>query len=118
MPNASEPINVTSIDNVLVSINGTAAGKEVLTTLDGSESATVNIYGIVRSNTEEGTSRGVVIALAHTSSTGRLAPLDGMIWGGHVEFHPDESSSVTYWEWQGEVSLPSPAVTPSDTSME
>jgi hypothetical protein len=118
LPKATEPIDVTSIDNVVVSINGTAAGKEVLTTLDGSESATLDIYGILRSNTEEGTSRGVVISLAHTSSTGRLAPLDGMIWVGHVELHPDGSSTVTNWEWQSGVSLPSQAVTPTGTTME
>ncbi len=98
LPNATEPINVTSIDNVLVSINGTAAGKEVLTTLDGSENATATINGIARFNMEEGTGRGIIIALVHTNSTGRLAPLDGMIWAGHVQFHPDKSSSVTYWE--------------------
>jgi hypothetical protein len=54
LPNTTEAINVTTIDNVLVSINGTAAGKEVLTTLDGSERATVNIFGIARFNEEEG----------------------------------------------------------------
>jgi hypothetical protein len=83
----------------------------VLTTVDGSESATVAIYGIARFNTEEGTGRGIVIALVHTSSTGRLAPLDGMILAGHVQFHPYESSSMTYWEWQSGVPLPSMGTT-------
>ena len=66
---------------------------------------------IARFNMEEVTGRAIVIALFHTSSTGRLAPLDGMIWAGHVQFHPDEISSVTYWERQSGVPLPPPATT-------
>ncbi|MDQ3853758.1 MAG: hypothetical protein M3251_06460 [Thermoproteota archaeon] len=71
---------------------------------------------IARFNMEEGTGRGIVIALVHTNSTGRLAPLDGMIWAGHVQFHPDESSSVTYWEWQSGVPLPLPTTTMEEPS--
>jgi hypothetical protein len=34
-----------------------------------------------------------------------------MIWAGHVQFHPDASSSVTYWEWQSGVPLPTGSTT-------
>jgi hypothetical protein len=107
LPNTTEAINVTSIDNVIVStIDGTAVGKEVFTTLDGSESANGTIYAIARFNMEEGTGKAIVLLLLHTNSAGRLAPLDGMIWAGHIEFYPDGSADSTMWEWQSGVPLP------------
>jgi hypothetical protein len=86
-------------------MEGTAVGKEVFTTLDGSESATATLYGIARFNMEDGSGRAIVIALLHTNSTGRLAPVDGIILAGHVQSHPDESSSVTYWERESGIPL-------------
>jgi hypothetical protein len=78
----------------------------VLTTVDGSESATATIYAIARFNMEEGTGRSITILLFHTNSTGRLAPLDGMILAGNVEFYPDGRALVTLWEWQSGIPLP------------
>jgi hypothetical protein len=92
-------------------LDGTAAGKEVITTEDGSESATATIYAIARFGMEEG--RGIIIALVNTdSTTGRLAPLDGMILAGQIEFPPEEETAlVTLWEWQSGIPLPT-ATTP------
>ena len=55
---------------------------------------------------EEGTGRAIVILLLQTNSTGRLAPVDGMILAGHIEFFPDGSAESTMWEWQSGRSLP------------
>jgi hypothetical protein len=106
LPNTTETINTTSTGSLISSFDGTAAGKEVITTEDGSESATATIYGIARFGMEEG--RGIIIALVNTdSTTGRLAPLDGMILAGQIEFpQGEETAFVTLWEWQSGIPLP------------
>ncbi len=110
LPNTTEAINFTGIDNVAVSIvDGTAAGKEVFTTLDGSETVNGKVYAMARFNMEEGTGKGIVILLLQTNSTGRLAPLNGMILAGHIEFYPDGSAESTMREWQSGVPLPTTA---------
>jgi hypothetical protein len=112
LPNTTEAINFTGTDSVIVStIDGTAVGKEVFTTLDGSESVNGTVFGIARFNMEEGTGRAIIILLLHTNSTGRLAPVDGMILAGHIEFYPDGSAESTMWEWQSGVPLPTTTTT-------
>jgi hypothetical protein len=100
LPNSTESIRTTSTGSGIVSIFSTFAGKEILTTEDGSESATAISYEIARSNKEQGIGKGISIAVIHTNSTGRLAPLDGMILVGLEEFQPDGRALLTYWEWQ------------------
>jgi hypothetical protein len=107
LPNTTETINFTGTDSVIVStIDGTAVGKEVFTTVDRSESVNGTVFGIARFNMEEGTGRAIVILLLQTNSTGRLAPVDGMILVGHIEFYPDGSAESTMWKWQSGVPLP------------
>jgi hypothetical protein len=106
LPNTTEAINFTGTDSVIVSMDGTAVGKEVFTTVDGSETVNGTVYGIARFNMEEGTGKAIVILLLQTNSTGRLAPVDGMILAGHIEFYPDGSAESTMWEWQSGVPLP------------
>ena len=100
LPNSKESVRTTSTGSGIVSIFSTFAGKEILTTEDGSENATAISYEIARSNKEEGVGKGIAIAIIHTNSTGRLAPLDGMILVGQEEFQPDGRALLTYWEWQ------------------
>jgi hypothetical protein len=106
LPNGTETINTTSTGNIIVSQDGTGVGKEVLSTEDGTESATATFYEIARFNMEDGTGRGIIIALVHTNSTGRLAPLDSIILTGQQEFTPEPTSLVTLWEWQSGIPLP------------
>jgi hypothetical protein len=61
-----------------------------LTTEDGSESATATVCQLVRFNMENGVGRAIVIAYIHTDSTGRLAPLEGMILTGIDELTQTE----------------------------
>jgi hypothetical protein len=78
-------------------LDGTAVGKEVITTEDGSEGATAKIYGVAQLEER----RGIIIASFDTNSTGRLASLDGMILAGQIEYPPEEDVTViTLWEWQ------------------
>jgi hypothetical protein len=101
LPNATETITTTSTKSGIVSMmDGTFAGKEILTTEDGSENATAISYEIAQSNKEQGIGKGIAVAVIHTNSTCKLAPLDGMILVGLEEFQPDGRALLTYWEWQ------------------
>jgi hypothetical protein len=100
LPNSTESIRTTSTGSGIVSIFSTFAAKEILTTEDGTENATAIAYEIVRSNKEQGIGKGIAIAIIHTNSTGRLAPLDGMILIGQEEIQSDGRPMITYWEWQ------------------
>jgi hypothetical protein len=114
LPNGTEPIRVTSTKTGIVSLmEGAFSGKEVLTTEDGSESATSTFYEITRFNMQSGEGRGIAIATFHTNSTGVLAPLNGMILTGIDELYPDQTGRQTLWEWQSGIPLLLP---PTSTS--
>ena len=102
LPNGTETINTNLRGSLLISLmEGTATGKEVITTEDGSESATAKLFGIARFNMEEDMDRGIVLAVIHANSTtGTLAPFDGMILVGQSEFDPEGTTLTTLWEWQ------------------
>ena len=101
LPNGTETIRTTSTKSGIVSMmDGTFAGKEILTTEDGRENATATIYEIIRFNMEAGNGTGVAIALFHTNSTELLAPLDGMILTGRGELYTDETGLHSLWKWQ------------------
>jgi hypothetical protein len=106
LPDSTESIKTTSTGSGIVSIFSTFVGKQILTIEDGTENATTIAYEIARSNKEEGIGKGIAIAVIHTNSTGRLAPLDGMILVGQEEFQPDGRALITYWEWQSGIPLP------------
>src|ERR687896_356011 len=113
LPNTTETIDTTSTGTILIAfMEGTAIGEQVITTSEG-ESAEAKFFGIARFNMEESTGRGIVVALVHTDSTGRLAPLNGMILAGDVEFDPEGTSLTTLWEWQSGIPLPT-ATTPEE----
>ena len=101
LPNATETITTISTKSGIVSMmDGTFAGKEILTTEDGSENATATIYEIIRFNMETGNGTGVAIALFHTNSTELLAPLNDMILTGRGELYTDETGLHSLWKWQ------------------
>ena len=103
LPNTTETISTTSTGTYISALDGTAVGKEVITTEDGSESATAKIYGVAQLEER----RGIIIGVFDTNSTGRLAPLDGMILAGIIEYPPEEDVTViTLWEWQSGGPLP------------
>ena len=103
---------------IVSTIDGTAVGKEVFTTVDRSESVNGTVFGIARFNMEEGTGRAIVILLLQTNSTGRLAAVDGMILAGHIEFYPDGTAESTMWEWQSGIPLPPTTTTTTTTTEE
>jgi hypothetical protein len=101
LPNAAEAINITSTGSVIGSIiDSIGVGEEVISTADGTENATQKFFGIARFNMEDNTGKAIVIALVHTNSTGRLAPLDGMILvGTHEQDLDTPTAAFRYWEW-------------------
>ena len=117
LPSGTEPISITSTGSVIAAMDGTAAGEEVLTTEDGTESATAKFYSIGRFNMEDDTETAILIALVHTNSTGQLAPLNGAIVAGEVEFLPVGTNLITLWEWQSGIPLPT-TDTASNTTMD
>jgi hypothetical protein len=109
LPNTAETIRTTSRGNLIVSMEGTvpaAAGKQTVITEDGSENATATLYEIARFNMQDGTGKGLAIAIVHTNSTGKLAPLNGMVLAGQEEFYADGSRLVKMWEWESGIPLP------------
>lgn len=108
LPNSEEAINITSNGSVIGSISDyIGVGEEVIGTVDGTENATQKFFGIARFNMEEGNGRAIVIALVHTNSTGRLAPLDGMILVGTHEQELNTPTAIfRYWEWESGIPLP------------
>lgn len=103
LPNSTETIRTTSIGSGISSlIDGTFAGQLILTTEDGRENATATVYEIGQFNAQDLTGSGIAIAVFHTNSTGKLAPLDGMLVVGQDEFLPDGGAFITYWEWERE----------------
>lgn len=112
LPNGTETITTTSsTSGIGALVDSDFAGKEVLTTEDGSESATARVYELVRFSMQEGTGRGIVMAVFHTNSTGMIAPLEGMILAGIIELNPDGTGLVTLWEWQSGIPLPTAITT-------
>jgi len=78
LPNTTETIRIISIRSGIAStIDSDFAGKAIWTPEDGSENATAAIYELVRFNMQDGSGKGIIIAVFHTNSTGMLAPLDG-----------------------------------------
>jgi hypothetical protein len=117
LPNSTESIRTTSTGSGIVSMmDGTFAVEGILTTEeeDGSENATTTYNGVARFNIEDGTGKGIVIALFHTNTTGRLAPLNGMVLAGQIEFPPGEDRLETLWEWQSGI----PPLPPTSTTKE
>jgi hypothetical protein len=105
LPNDTETIRTITRGIGIVSIKGTFSGKEILTTEDGMDSATARTYEIARSNKEQGIGKGIAIMIIHTDSTGRLAPLDGIILIGQEEIQPGGRALLTFWEWQSGIPL-------------
>lgn len=101
LPNTTETIGTTSNGIVIIALTtNTFGGKEILTTADGNENASVIFSGIVKYNTQDDTGRGISTALVNTNSTGKLLPLDGMIMASQEEIQPDGSTIIKHWEWQ------------------
>jgi hypothetical protein len=111
LPNTTETINTTSNGSALTSLTTQSAiAKETIMTEDG-ETATATFYEIVGLTTGGG-GNGIAIAVLHTNSTDRLAPLNGMILVGTDYMQPLGNGLTTYWEWVP--TPPTPSLPPTN----
>jgi hypothetical protein len=111
LPNTTETISTTSTGSSLTSLaTQSAIGTETIMTEDG-ETITTTFYEIFEFPPGAGGANGIAIAVLHTNSTDRLAPLNGTLVVGTDYLYPISEGFTTYWEW-----VPLPPLLP--TTME
>ena len=109
LPNTTETINTTSNGSSLTSLTTQSAiGTETIMTEDG-ETVTATFYEILEFPPGAGGANGIAIAVLHTNSTGRLAPLNGTILVGTDYLYPISEGFTTYWKW-----VPTPPLPPTN----
>jgi len=114
LPNTTENINTTSNGSSLTSLaTQSAIGTETIMTEDG-ETVIATFYEILEFPPGAGGANGITIAVFHTNSTDRLAPLNGTIVVGTDYLYPISEGFGTFWEW---VPTPPPSLLPT-TGME
>ena len=112
LPNTTETINTTSNGSSITSLaTQTAIGTETIMTQDG-ETVIATFYEILEFPPGAGGANGISIAVLHTNSTDRLAPLNGTLVVGTDYLYPISEGFGTYWEW-----VPTPPLPPT-TAME
>ena len=117
LPNTTQTINTTHNGTAVISfMTSSGYAKETIRTENG-ETAAGTVYEIVQFNpAAPGEGKGIVIAVFHTNSTGRLAPLNGLILAGIDEFYANQTGLLTLWEWQNGVPLPPDTTTEESPS--
>jgi hypothetical protein len=99
LPNTTEIINTTSSGSSLTSLTTQSAiGTETIMTEDG-ETVIATFYEILEFPPGSGGANGITIAVLHTNSTGRLAPLNGTLLVGTDYLYPISEGFGTFWEW-------------------
>jgi hypothetical protein len=121
LPNTTQTINTTSNGTAIISFaTSSGYGKETITAANG-ESATATLYEIVQFNNPatapEGGGKGIIIAVFQTNSTsGTLAPLNGMIAAGTDDLTSSGESHITLWQWESGISSNSGVSTSPSTN--
>ena len=80
-------------------------------TEDG-ETVTATFYEILEFPLGAGGANGIAIAVLHTNSTDRLAPLNGTIVVGTDYLYPISEGFSTYWEWVPTPPMPATTAAP------
>ena len=112
LPNTTETINTTSNGSSLTSLaTQSAIGRETIMTEDG-ETVTATFYEILEFPLGAGGANGIAIAVLHTNSTDRLAPLNGTIVVGTDYLYPISEGFSTYWEWVPTPPMPATTAAP------
>src|ERR671910_1123105 len=112
VPDTGETINMTNNGTALFSSEtGSAYGKENVFSEDGDTTA-ITFFEIVQYQPEPFQGKGLVMAVFDRNATGNLAPFNGMMVVGTHEEQPNaEGTTITLWEWQSGITLPSPPTT-------
>jgi hypothetical protein len=113
LPNTTETINTTSNGSSITSLTTQSAiGTETIMTEDG-ETITATFHEILEFPPGAGGANGIAIAVLHTNSTDRLAPLNGTLVVGTDYLYPISEGFSIYWEW-----IPTPPPSLAPTTME
>jgi hypothetical protein len=113
LPNTTETINTTSSGSSLTSLTTQSAiGTETIMTEDG-ETVIATFYEIFEFPPGAGGANGIAIAVLHTNSTDRLAPLNGTLVVGTDYLYPISEGFGTFWKW-----VPTPPSLLPTTDME
>ena len=115
LPNASQTINTTGNGSALISfMTLSVQGMETIRTQDGSDTATATVYEIDQQPASSGEGKGIIIAVVNTNSTsGILAPLNGMILAGIGDIQTTTGESdITLWRWESGISSNSGVAAP------
>src|SRR5687768_11348602 len=113
LPNTTETINTTSNGSSITSLTTQSAiGTETIMTEDG-ETITATFHEILEFPPGAGGANGIAIAVLHTNSTDRLAPLNGTLVVGTDYLYPISEGFSTYCEW-----IPTPPPSLAPTTME
>ena len=109
LPNTTETINFTTNGTALISLmtHSTQAKATIMT--EQGETATATFYDILEIDPAiTGNGRGLTMAIIQTDSTGMLVPLNGTIVVGISDLQSNEENTVTLWEWESGLPLPTP----------
>jgi hypothetical protein len=113
--NTTQTINTTGNGSALISfMTLSVQGKETIRTQDGSDTANATFYEIDQQPAATGESKGIVIAVVNTNSTsGMLAPFNGMILAGIDDIQTTTGEShITLWRWESGIGSNSSGVAP------
>lgn len=111
LPNTTQTINITSNGTALVSLATESSQiKLIIKTQDGEqETATITLYVIERhpagtTGESEGIAIGVVNTNTNATTSGMLAPLNGMRLVGIIESQTTTGEGrLTFWEWKSSI---------------
>jgi hypothetical protein len=107
LPNNTQTINTTGNGSALISFETLSVqGKETIRTQDDNETASATFYEIDQQPSSTGEGKGITIAAINTNSTsGVLAPLNGMILAGTSNIQTTTGESdITLWQWETGIS--------------
>jgi hypothetical protein len=118
VPGTGQTINMTNNGIAFISpvtgLEGTVAtyGKENVFSSDDGDKTAITFHEIIRYDPTTFQGKGTVIAVFDANATGSLAPFNGMfVIGTHEEDPNVKASTITLWEWQSAIPLPSTTTT-------
>jgi hypothetical protein len=118
VPDTGQTINMTNNGTAFISpvmgLAGTvsAYGKENVFSSDDGDSTAITFHEIIRYDPTTFQGKGTVIAVFDANATGTLAPFNGMfVVGTHEEDPNAKAATITLWEWQSAIPLPTTTTT-------
>ncbi len=122
VPDSDQTVNMTNNGSGLVSpvpgYNETvsAYGREHVFSEDDNDTTAITFYEIIRYDPTTFEGKGLVVAVFDRNATGSLAPFNGMmVVGTHEEDPSAQAATITLWEWQSGIPLPT-GTTPAATN--